>query len=202
MKLTFKQFIMIPVGIAVLAFILMLLELVLKTVEFPYFMTWISFQAWAMYFMAGCTPQGGVKVVLGYLGGCLASMAIIALGVALLPSLGSMAFPLVVLVLVVPVISFERVPWFDFIPAWFVGAGVYFAIKGWGAPEMSYSAVAITTLVSCLVGQIFGVVTVVGRAKYEAMLAAKAATGGEAIAEATAPAAEAPADEAPAEDDA
>jgi len=175
MKLTFKQFIMIPVGIAVLAFILMLVELALKTAEFPYFMTWIAFQAWAMYFMAGCTYSGGIKALLGYLGGCVASTVIIATGVALLPALGSMAFPLVVLVVVVPVICAERVPWLDFVPAWFVGAGVFFGIKGWGAPTMGYGAVAATVLFSCLVGLIFGVVTVLGRGKYEAMLAAKAA---------------------------
>ena len=188
MKLTFKQFIVIPIGIAILAFILMLVELAFKTAEFPYFLTWIAFQAWAMYFMAGCTYKGGAKVLLGYLGGVVASIAIISLGVALIPTLGSMAFPLVVLVIVVPVICAERVPWFDFVPAWFVGAGVYFGIKGFARPEWGYCTVAITILVSCVVGLIFGVVTVIGRTKYEAMLAANAP------AEVAAPPAEAPAE--------
>ena len=168
--MTFKQFFPIPVMIAVIAFALMLLELGLNKLEFPYFLTWISFQAWAMYFLAGCTVKGGVKTLLGYLGGCLASMVIISLGVALTPTLGSMAFPLVVLVVVVPVICAERVAWLDFIPAWFVGAGVYFALKGAIMPDAGYCTVAVVTMFSCLVGCLFGVITVFGRTKYEATL--------------------------------
>ncbi len=60
--MTFKQFFPIPVGIAILAFFLMLIAWGSgKCANYgQYFVIWIAFQAWAMYFMAGCTLQGGV----------------------------------------------------------------------------------------------------------------------------------------------
>ncbi len=180
MKLTFKQFLPIAVGIAVLAFLLMLVDLAVAKAcgeGKNYFVIWISFQAWAMYFMAGCTYKDGVKVLLGYLGGAVASAAIMEMGGAM-PALGVMAGPIAVLVIVVPVICSERVPMFDFVPAWFVGAGAYFGLTAFqsaAAPTAwSHLDVSIACLLSCLVGLIFGVVTVIGRTKYEAMLAAKA----------------------------
>ena len=205
MKLTFKQFIPIPVGIAVLAFLLMLVNLGISEAcggAKNYFVIWIAFQTWAMYFMAGCTYEGGVKVLLGYLGGAIASAAIMELGGALggaMPALGAMAGPIAVLIIVVPVICSERVPMFDFVPAWFVGAGAYFgltALQGIASQQRiadatvaaleagsdidgivdpaawSHVDVSIACLLSCTVGLLFGVATVIGRTKYEATLAA------------------------------
>ncbi len=199
MKLTFKQFFMIPVMIAVLAFILMLVDLgfgkALAEAK-NYFVIWIAFQAWAMYFMAGCTYTGGAKVFLGYLGGAVAS-TIIMEAAGSMTFLGTLAAPVAVLIFVVPIICFERVPWFDFIPAWFVGAGAFFGLTGLqGAAKSGWGHldVGIACLLSCTVGMIFGVLTVIGRGKYEAMLAAKAEAAGEAPAEAAAPADEAPAE--------
>ena len=187
MKLTFKQFFMIPVGIAILAFFLMLVELTfVKGIETKYFVIWVAFQAWAMYFMAGCTYSGGLKVLLGYVGGATASIIIIKAGTAVGGALGMMAMPLSVLIFVVPIICFERVPWFDFIPAWFVGAGAYFSLIGSG--NFTFTEAAIADVFSCAVGLCFGVVTVIGRGKYEAMLAAKAPAEEAAPAAAEAPA--------------
>ena len=203
MKLTVKQFFLIPVGIAILAFFLMLVDLgFAKACEGAknYFVVWIAFQAWAMYFMAGCTYKDGVKVFLGYLGGAVASIAIMEMAGGM-TFLGAMAVPIAVLIVVVPVICSERVPMFDFVPAWFVGAGAFFGLTtlqsiassqriadatvaalkaGAGVEEITDLAawghmdVGIACLLSCVVGMIFGVVTVIGRKKYEAMLAAKA----------------------------
>lgn len=199
--MTFKQFIIIPLFIAVLATFLMVLE-VYKGAVLPHFEAWIAFQAWAMYFMAGCTYKGGVKVLLGYLGGAIASVAIFELmGLLLLCGLPqSVSLWIAVLIVVVPVICAERIPWFDFVPAWFVGAGVFFGIMAlkqnwipgmgeWAtfvakgtnltvwAPGMSkwakYLAAGTHLMVSCAVGMVFGVVTIAIRTKYEAMLKAK-----------------------------
>ena len=168
--MTFKQFFPIPVAIAVLAFLLMLVNL--GASHCPnygkYFVIWVAFQAWAMYFMAGCTLKNGVKVMLGYLGGAVASIAIMELG-GVLGFLGEMAMPVAVLIIVVPVICSERVPMFDFVPAWFVGAGVFFALKTY-VPNLSHVDAGIMSLFSCLIGVIFGIVTVVFRMKYEASL--------------------------------
>jgi len=198
MDLTFKQYFPITVMIAIIAFFLMLVDLLFTKVIFAgegatnYFVVWVAFQAWAMYFMAGCTYSGGVKVVLGYLGGAIASIAILELA-GVLSFLDPMHVPVAVLIVVVPVICADRVPWFNFVPAWFVGAGVFFALKVHiGVP--SYKDAAIMSLLSCIVGCLFGVVTILGRAKYEASLAAKLAAEG-----AGAPAAAEPAESESAE---
>jgi len=182
MDLTFKQYFPITVMIAIIAFFLMLLDLLFAKVIFAgegatnYFVVWVAFQAWAMYFLGGCTYEGGVKVVLGYLGGVLASIAILELS-GVLSFLSVMAVPVAVLIVVVPVICADRVPWFNFVPAWFVGAGAFFGLKVHvGVP--SYMDAAIMTLLSCIVGCLFGVVTILGRTKYEASLAAKLAAEG------------------------
>ena len=44
---------------------------------------WISFQAWAMYFLGGCTPKGGLRALIGYVIGMAASIAIMVGGGAL-----------------------------------------------------------------------------------------------------------------------
>jgi len=170
--MTFKQFFPIPVVITILAFFLMLINL--GASHCPnygkYFVVWVAFQAWAMYFMAGCTPKNGLKVMLGYLGGAAGSAAIMVLGGQFAKlGLGEMAMPVSVLILVLPIICFERVPMFDFIPAWFVGAGVFFALKTY-IPNLSHVDAGCMSLFSCLIGVLFGVVTVVFRMKYEASL--------------------------------
>jgi len=166
--MTFKQFIIIPIGIAILAFILMLADMGFGSFT-KYFVVWVAFQAWAMYFMAGCKLESGVKVMAGYLGGALASVAIFELG-GVLGFLGQMAIPVAVLIVVVPVISAERVPVFNFVPAWFVGAGVFFALHAG-----NYVETGTKSLLSCFVGVLFGIVTVIFRTRYEASVASASA---------------------------
>ena len=178
--MTFKQFLPIPVFIAVLATVLMVLDAV-KTSVLPHLHTWITFQAWAMYFLAGGTLKGGGKVLLGYLGGAVASVAIMELaGVFVGWGLGGAAVPVAVFFIVIPVISAERVPGFNFVPAWFVGAGVFFGVMGlkqdWPAGASAWAKYGITgayLMVSCAVGMVYGVVTVFLRVKYEAWLKAQ-----------------------------
>ncbi len=179
--MTFKQFFFIPVFISLLAVSLVMLAKPSPLVV-PYLWTWVAFQAWAMYFMAGCTIKTGVKTFLGYFAGAVASIAIFEL-MALLTGWGVGAAPalaIAVFIVVIGVISGERVPWLDFIPAWFVGAGVVFGVMSiktvWpeGACQWTKYGITMTHLmVSCLVGLLYGVVTVFIRGKYEAWLKAK-----------------------------
>jgi hypothetical protein len=179
--MSFKQFFPIPLFIAVQAVTLVLLDLQPNPL-IPHLWTWISFQAWAMYFLAGCTLKGGAKVFLGYLGGALASAAIIELGGGQnsligqwIPQLaGTPALAIAVFVVVVGVISAERVPMFNFIPAWFIGAGVYFGIMNM-EKGATHTSTTIHLMVSCAVGLVYGVVTVLIRGKYEAWLKARSA---------------------------
>ena len=183
--MSFKQFFPIPLFIAVQAVTLVLLDLQPNPV-IPHLWTWISFQAWAMYFLAGCTLKGGAKVFLGYLGGALASAAIMKL-IGLIgqwaPQLaGTPALAIAVFVVVVGVISAERVPMFNFVPAWFIGAGVFFGVMALAqkmTPDEKEKVTFLSTgthlMVSCAVGLVYGVVTVLIRGKYEAWLKARSA---------------------------
>ncbi len=194
--MTFKQFFFIPLYIAALATGLMILAACVPA-NFP-LQTWITFQAWAMYFMAGCTIKDGGKVMAGYLGGAVASIAIFELSGLLggIGLTGNLPLWIAVFIVVIPVICAERVPGFNFVPAWFVGAGVFFGFMThntvWPDGACNWTKYCITTntlMVSCLIGMIFGWVTVTIRGKYEACLAAKQPAAEEAPAEDT-PAAE------------
>jgi len=182
--MSFKKFIVIPVFVAVQAMGLMFFALAFpgegianglsKMVGHPLvggagLLTFVTFQAWAMYFMAGCTIPGAVKTVLGYIGGIIASIAIFELAGAFGAFEGAKwAFPIAVLIVVVPVMCMEKVPWMDFIPAWFVGAGMFFAMMtlyncgdaSCGAPRSHYMACAVPEMIGCIVGMVFGWITV------------------------------------------
>ena len=180
--MSFKQFFPIPVIISLLAVTLVMLDGVIPCTKIPYLWTWISFQAWAMYFLAGCTVKGGVKVMLGYLAGAAASVAIMELMGLLAPHVGAApALAIAVFIVVIGVISGERVPWFDFVPSWFIGAGVFFGVMNlntnwlWAADGRGskYLEAGTFLMVSCAVGQVYGVVTVFCRGKYEGWLKSK-----------------------------
>ena len=134
---------------------------------------WIAFQAWAMYFMAGCDIKGGVKTFIGYINGIIASILIMEIGSFLSPSLGFFGFPVAVFIVVIPVISLERVKWADFVPAVFVGAGVFFGFMSY-VPGATYAGAATTEIIYCLIGLFYGFVTIKLRGAYEASIEKKA----------------------------
>ncbi len=167
--MSFKRFIWIPVMVAALAFTIQIVDQLLSPSVLPegnVGFGWIAFQAWAMYFMAGCDIKGGIKTFLGYGAGIVASILIMAFGGALTSALGFMAFPVAVFAVVIPVICLEKVPWFDFVPAAFVGAGVFFGFMSY-VPGATYASAAATELIYCALGLIYGVVTIVLRGAYE-----------------------------------
>jgi len=185
MALNNKQLLVVSVGIAVQAAILVLLNAYIPKLCNGMDMMWVAFQAWAMYFMAGCTPLNGVKVFIGYLTGIIASILIVKLmgapGISSLPSVGGMnlVMAVAVLIVVVPAIMTENIK--NFVPALFVGSGAFFASLGHAAltgalpagaganTPLLYAAQA--ELVYCAVGLVFGWITVTGRGRYEASLA-------------------------------
>ena len=98
--------------------------------------------------------------------------------------IGQAALPVAVFGVVIPVISAERVPGFNFVPSWFVGAGVYFALITFSASKElpilnnlpkwdKYLQAGLYLMVSCAVGQVYGIVTVFIRKRYEAMAKGK-----------------------------
>jgi len=204
--MSFCKFFPITVIVSLLAVTMMALDIVFQKMfsfslgddSLLMLQTFIAFQAWAMYFMAGCTIKDAVRVFLGYVGGVLASIAIIALAIKVFSGLGAAMFLIPVFIVVIPVICAERVKMFDFVPAWFVGAGIYFAtftlysklaelaktkallaMEKAGATELPatfteptlmqlFIYTAVAVLLSCLWGLIYGWVTVFLRVKYEA----------------------------------
>jgi hypothetical protein len=185
MALNNKQLLVVSTGIAVQATIMVLLNAYVPKLCHGMDMMWIAFQAWAMYFMAGCTPGNGIKAWIGYLSGIIASIAIIKLmgapGIKDLPSVGGMNLVMAaaVLIVVIPAIMTENLK--NFVPALFVGSGAYFATLGSQALAGAVPADACTNtpllyalqaeMIYCTFGLIFGWITVTARGKYEASLA-------------------------------
>ncbi|MCT4604890.1 MAG: DUF1097 domain-containing protein [Marinisporobacter sp.] len=167
----FSKFIIIPFMIAVLAFTIQIVDQLLSPLMPPAGNAgfgWIAFQAWAMYFMAGCNVTGGIKVLLGYFSGIVVSIGIMLLGGHLMGAgIGFLSFPIAVFVMVIPTICLEKVPWFDFIPAVFVGAGVFFGFMSY-IKGATFGTAMYTELVYCVLGLFYGYVTVMLRTKYEA----------------------------------
>ncbi len=169
----FSQFILIPVMVAFLAFTIQILDQLLApmmpvvdNVGFG----WIAFIAWAMYFMAGCNLEGAKKTLCGYIAGIIASIAIMELG-GVFASFGAMAVPLAIFIVVIPCICLERVPPFDFVPALFVGAGTFFGFMSYVAGA-NYATAATTELIYCVIGLVYGWITVSLRGMYEGYLEA------------------------------
>ena len=179
MALTNGQLTVISCGIAVQAFILVLLNTFVAQVA-GVDQIWIAFQAWAMYFLAGCTIVGGIRAFIGYVTGVIASILIILVmglpGISNLPSVEGMNFVMAtaVCIIVIPAIFLsEKLK--NFIPALFVGSGAFFAlatIEQLGAPDSSATFLSVSQgiLVYCAFGLIFGFITVLWRGAYEASL--------------------------------
>src|SRR5665647_2017147 len=158
----FKKFIVIPVGIGFLACTFVALDQFIS----PYLpiagnkgFGWVTFQAWAMYFMAGCTLKGGMRTFLGYVMGIMAAILIILLA-GKLGSTGFWAVPVSVFVIVIPMCSMERGhALLDFVPALFVSSAVFFAFMNY-IPNATMGTSAFVILLYCAIGMVYGIVTV------------------------------------------
>jgi hypothetical protein len=166
----FSKFIVIPLFIALQAFTMQAIDQWISGAFPPAGNSgfgWIAFQAWAMFFLAGCTVKGGIRTFLGYVSGIVASIAIMMLGANLAGALGFWAFPIAVFAIVIPVICLERVKWLDFVPSIFVGAGVFFGFMSY-IQGATFGGAALTELFYCLFGLVYGYITVRFRVWYEA----------------------------------
>ena len=171
----FKKFIVIPILIGFLACTFVALDQWIS----PYLpiagnkgFGWVTFQAWAMYFMAGCTLKGGMRTFLGYVMGIISAILIIKLA-GVLGSTGFWAVPLAVFIIVIPMCSMERAhSLIDFVPALFVSSAVLFAFTQL-FPTATLSNYALIILLYCGIGMIYGIVTVELRGIYEKMVARK-----------------------------
>jgi len=169
--MSLKKFVVIPLIIAVLAFFIQIIDQLLSPLMPPVpnnGFCWIAFQAWAVYFLAGCTIQGGLKALIGYAIGIAGSILIMTLGGAI-GLLGFFAVPLAVGLVAFCLIFLERTTWLNFIPAMFIGAGAFFAFMSYVSGANFVNA-AITEMTYCVLGLTFGFVTVTLRTAYEKRL--------------------------------
>lgn len=175
----FSKFILIPVMIAVLAALVQVIDKLLQGCgSSDIFIAnsgfgWLTFQAWAVYFFAGCNVKGGVQAFVAYVLGIVGSILIMMFG-GWLAEVGVPSFwavPLSLLILVIPVICLERVK--VMIPALFVGAGAFFAIMTFQPAKeaTTFLNAAGTEIVYCLIGLAFGWITVSLRSAYEKCVA-------------------------------
>lgn len=167
--MTLKKFVVIPVIIGVLAFFIQVLDQLLYTSVPPegnVGFSWVSFQAWAVYFMAGCTVRGGVKAFIAYAIGIAASIVIMMLGGMMTPALGFFAVPVAVGGIAFCAIFCERNEWTSLVPALFVGAGAFFAFMSY-VPNATFGTAALTEMIYCTIGLLFGYITVSLRSAYE-----------------------------------
>ena len=171
----FKKFIVIPIGIGFLAATFIVLDQFISPllpIAANKGFGWVTFQAWAMYFMAGCTLKGGLRTFLGYVMGITAAILIIKLA-GVLGSTGFWAVPLAVFVIVIPMCSMERThSLIDFVPALFVSSAVFFAFMNY-IPNATMGTSALVILIYCAIGMVYGIVTVELRGVYEKMVAKK-----------------------------
>lgn len=168
--MSLKKFAVIPIIIGVLAFGIQVLDQLVAPFMPPagnVGFSWICFQSWAVYFFSGCTPKGGVKAFISYGIGILASILIMELGGAMNPALGFFAVPLAVGLIACAAIFLERNEWTSSIPALFIGAGAFFAFMSY-VPGANYTNAALTIMTYCVIGLVFGVITILLRSKYEA----------------------------------
>lgn len=126
---------------------------------------WIAFQSWAMYFLAGCTLSGAKEVVVGYVGGIVAAIAIIMLAGNLSAAGSFMSVPIAIFFVVIPLILLMRTGWNSLVPAIFVGSGVYFAFfnyvpKAVGLEGMHFCSIGLTEMIYCVLGLFYGWMTV------------------------------------------
>ena len=138
--MTLKKFVLIPMIIGVLACLIQALDQLLYTSVPPegnVGFSWISFQSWAVYFLAGCTVRGGIKAFIAYAIGIAASIVIMVLGSAMTPALGL-----------------------------FIGAGAFFAFMNY-VPNATFATAALTEMIYCTIGLLFGYITICLRSAYE-----------------------------------
>lgn len=126
---------------------------------------WISFQAWAVYFLAGSNLKGGFKMLLGYFSGIVMTVLIFELA-GIVERLGFFAVPVAAFVVVTGIIYTEILPPFDLVPAIFIGAGAMVCFLSY-IDSASYTNAAFIILLYCLIGLCYGYFTVLLRTSYE-----------------------------------
>ena len=123
-------------------------------------------------------------IIVGYTGGIIASIAIVELAVLLSGAMGwYWGLSVAVFIVVIPVMCVQRVPGIDFVPAYFIGSGVFFGIMTHCAltPTFAnYGTIALHELLPAALGLGWGFVTVTFQTWYTEKMTGGEAAGAEA----------------------
>lgn len=135
-------------------------------------LTFISFICWASYFLFGASIKGGISAICGFIVGIAGAILIFEL-IGVFAGWGmdvsALAIPGAVFVVVVIMALFEKIQYFDNIPAIFLGTGMYFGLMGGMPPlaEKGYLVVAAGLLLYALLGFAAGWLSVLIRGAFE-----------------------------------
>lgn len=165
-----KKFAVIPLIVGVLACVIQVVDNCIMGYVLPegnVGFSWIAFQSWALYFLGGCNVKGGIKVFLSYIAGIVGSILIFKLGIGITPALGFFGVPVAVGAITFFIIFLEKVEWLSLVPASFIGAGAFFAFMNY-VPGATLCSAFATEMIYCVLGLIFGYITIVLRTAYEA----------------------------------
>ena len=158
--MSLKKILVLPLIVAVLAFFIQIIDQLLCPFMKPFpnnGFCWIAFQAWAVYFLAGGDIKGGIKSIIGYVIGIVASILIFNLS-GVFGFLGFFGVAAAVGIVACALIFLENTNWLNFIPAMFIGAGAFFAFMSY-VPGATYVNAAITEIIYCILGLVFGFAT-------------------------------------------
>lgn len=163
-----------PVIVGFMAGILQLTEFLCG----GWFIGWAGFAACACYFMGGCTLKGGLNVLACWAAGVGAAITIFIGGPWLSEIVGSapLGWSVVVGTVTFCSIFFEKAPFMNLIPMWFIGAASYFAFQKFMYASLAegetigYGPAAIRIVLSCIIGQTIAFIIAVGRTQYGAWM--------------------------------
>ena len=167
--MSFKKFFLMPLIVTVLAFSIQIVDQLLSPLMNPdpnKGFCWIAFQAWAVYFFAGCDIKGGIKALIGYPIGIAAAILIMELAGGAFSSLGFFSVAIPVGLVACCLMFLDKVPWVNLIPAIFIGAGAFFAFMTY-IDGATYVDAAITEFVYCAIGLLFGFFTISLRSLFD-----------------------------------
>ena len=165
--MSLKKILVLPLIVAVLAFLIQIIDQLLCTFMPPVpnvGFCWIAFQAWAVYFFAGGNVKGGIKSLIGYAIGIIASILIFNLA-GVFGFLGYFGVAAAVGIVACALLFLENTTWTNLIPAMFIGAGAFFAFMSY-VPGATYVNAAITEIVYCVLGLFFGFATLTLQAAF------------------------------------
>jgi len=126
-------------------------------------LTYISFTAWAAYFLFGANISGAAKAFSSMIAGIIAAILMFVLSIAF-GFVPWWAVPLAVVILVIPMIFCERIKIFNNVAAVFMGTGLYFSISAAGGfagfTADQYLIVGLTELLYVFIGFAAGWLTI------------------------------------------